>query len=881
MFFVHRHSFLFFLFFLDTVILKSRMLMFESTCAGTELFDPLVNSFPNAIVKMTSLALDTVIGAYRLLLQPIAPFTWFGIGFSTFDIAAGLRLCVVLRQLREMSLRHHLRTKLSRRADGDKKQTDDVEPLSYTKCIAVTLAVVFGGEAIMSPWLGIPPSFVFTPVVLGLYTGLTVLVELLPSVPVLSFKTEFPLSLFDGMTRAFLVCQLIPPMVTTHPQPSIASSPWTLILTSLVTANTGFFLINLFSMLNPTGWSLVTPAELRPYGWTTVDLWCAPLTTGLYALLTHAQPFWAELHGVLVQIFGADLDDAEKLSTLSRGEALDAETARAPSSSSLPTTTHPAMSDSEDAYYNSDDADDFTDFDDDDDEIVFSSAKDKGKEVDLSISFKSLSPEELRAEIDREIEGITSVLGVDRDLVLIFLMHYRWNCDKLIERYFESPSLVLLDVGDSTGNEETTVTEPGISSDPPKKRQRRAVSPTLPDSVCGVCFDEVPDPSEIPPMKCKHAFCRDCWSAYLASCIKSEGQCLIRCMGDKCKNSVSESFVKTFAEGEDYERWRVLVSQSYVSSTASLKYCPAPSCTETVQCLMDPSDFLLTVPTVTCSSGHSFCFGCRLDEGHAPVICKVAEQWLSSKDSGTTEWLTAHTRKCPKCTNNIEKSGGCNRMVCRQCRFQFCWVCLRDWSAHGYNQNVCHSYKEPEPTAEMDKAKAYLERWMFYYDRFNNHEVSAKLDQEVAERLEAKMEKLQKKSILSWIETHFMRHAVDELTKCRRSLKWTYAMAHFLKSGNKKEMFEDIQADLEKAVEELSQLVDEPIEDICAAGASTTSIKDLRLKIMDKTAYVKKRHEVLLTDIGKGMADNYWDWTASLVYLKNGEPAYFIHKLLA
>jgi hypothetical protein len=43
---------------------------------------------------------------------------------------------------------------------------------------------------------------------------------------------------------------------------------------------------------------------MLPYGWTTTDLWCAPLITGLYALLTHAQPFWAEVHSVLSAVLG-------------------------------------------------------------------------------------------------------------------------------------------------------------------------------------------------------------------------------------------------------------------------------------------------------------------------------------------------------------------------------------------------------------------------------------------------------------------------------------------------------------------------------------------------------------------------------------------------
>lgn len=58
----------------------------------------------------------------------------------------------------------------------------------------------------------------------------------------------------------------------------------------------------MLSFLHPTPLSLTTPPELRPYGWTTTDLWCAPLITGLYALLTHAQPFWADLHVLISEL---------------------------------------------------------------------------------------------------------------------------------------------------------------------------------------------------------------------------------------------------------------------------------------------------------------------------------------------------------------------------------------------------------------------------------------------------------------------------------------------------------------------------------------------------------------------------------------------------
>ncbi|KIM87427.1 hypothetical protein PILCRDRAFT_3899 [Piloderma croceum F 1598] len=82
----------------------------------------------------------------------------------------------------------------------------------------------------------------------------------------------------------------------------------------------------MFSSFDPTPLTLTTPPELRPYGWTTTDLWCAPLITGLYALLTHAQPFWADLHVLVVSIFWGHFNDRGSKPTI---EAVDPEVARA------------------------------------------------------------------------------------------------------------------------------------------------------------------------------------------------------------------------------------------------------------------------------------------------------------------------------------------------------------------------------------------------------------------------------------------------------------------------------------------------------------------------------------------------------------------------
>ena len=119
---------------------------------------------------------------------------------------------------------------------------------------------------------------------------------------------------------------------------------------------------------------------------------------------------------------------------------------------------------------------------------------------------------------------------------------------------------------------------------------------------------------------------------------------------------------------------------------------------------------------------------------------------------------------------------------------------------------------------------------------------------ELYAKTEKKMEEMQITSELTWIQVQFMKKAVDVVFKCRMTLKWTYAMAYYLALGNEKELFEDNQrcvsgypdalwyvrrisdlvlSDLERAVEELSELIEAPID--------PETIMTLRQKVTDKT----------------------------------------------
>lgn len=170
------------------------------------------------------------------------------------------------------------------------------------------------------------------------------------------------------------------------------------------------------------------------------------------------------------------------------------------------------------------------------------------------------------------------------------------------------------------------------------------------------------------------------------------------------------------------------------------------------------------------------------------------------------------------------------------------------WSEHGTNWYNCNRFEEKSGTEVRDqqaKSRASLERYLHYYNRYANHDHSAKLDKDLYVKTEKKMTNLQSTSGMSWIEVQYLEAASTALQQCRQTLKWTYAFAFYLQRNNDTYIFEDNQRDLEMAVEQLSELFEKPADQLAAS----------RKEMVDKTAYVGHRRRILLEDTANGLRD--------------------------
>ena len=91
---------------------------------------------------------------------------------------------------------------------------------------------------------------------------------------------------------------------------------------------------------------------------------------------------------------------------------------------------------------------------------------------------------------------------------------------------------------------------------------------------------------------------------------------------------------------------------------------------------------------------------------------KTGESKVDAQDIADALWISANTKRCPKCTAPIEKNEGCNHMTCRKCRHEFCWICMQPWSLHdastgGFFQ--CNRFREQEtddPDSRYDPSSA-------------------------------------------------------------------------------------------------------------------------------------------------------------------------------
>ena len=461
-------------------------------------------------------------------------------------------------------------------------------------------------------------------------------------------------------------------------------------------------------------------------------------------------------------------------------------------------------------------------------------------------SYEVLTIDDIVKKMNQSIEQIRTVISLPSATIRTLLKHFKWDVQKLLEKLFDS-------------NRDRLFTEVGIATKAEKKETKKQKSKRSKEATdCLICYMCVAI-DQMFGLDCGHFYCRECWRQYLTTKIASEGVAVIACPQTECKVIIDDDQISDICKDPVIRaKYQRLATDSFVECCPSLRWCPKPDCFHVFSARS-------TEPyPVTCVCGTIVCFLC-VQPNHQPIGCDLLRAWNTKSagnnpekiDGKTANWIISNTKECPKCRTSIEKNGGCNHMTCRsiKCKYEFCWVCLESWSTHGTSYYNCNLYNENKAKTikdgQSDQRKA-LERFMFYWTRFMNHKQSLKFENELKSTVKTKMAQLQDKLQMAWVEVQFMEQAVQVLCECRQTLMFTYVFAYYNQRTSQLNIFEDNQRDLQKAVEQLSEYLEQDLD--------VEEDKDIRLKVLHSSNYCQNRRKALIEHIIEGNEKDWWKY---------------------
>ena len=407
-------------------------------------------------------------------------------------------------------------------------------------------------------------------------------------------------------------------------------------------------------------------------------------------------------------------------------------------------------------------------------------------------TYRFCSTQEARQLLESSVKEVSDVLNIPVEAAVVILRAHNWDEKKLTDKYFSGSK-----------QQQEILAECGVLHRCSSTNKSGALKST---GCCAICFEEDLNADDMFSMKCGHEFCRECWNGFIDEAMSRGPQCvLMQCPQSKCREVVTNREIHILAP-DTLAKFEEFQLRANIGSNWKMRWCPGPSCDWVA--VGSSADGL--VGEGQCECGTRFCLRCG-EMQHEPATCDMLVLWNEKcqDESETANWILAKTKKCPKCQARIEKNGGCNHMLCHQCRHRFCWLCMNDWSVHGYERS-CNAFelgKAKEEDSARASAERELERYLHCFKRFKNHSQGLEFAEGELEKFE-KTEDEKEKSDFSF-DWNALKDALRQLIECRRVLKYTYVVTYCLKDRPlERELFEDHQGVLERFTEMLSEITE-------------------------------------------------------------------------
>ena len=465
------------------------------------------------------------------------------------------------------------------------------------------------------------------------------------------------------------------------------------------------------------------------------------------------------------------------------------------------------------------------------------------EELAIPVTYETInfiSESDILSEREKMISEATEKLFLERNQAILAMIYYKWNIDNL-DNWYE-------DVDQNKVNA-------GIELSPKKIEEFKQKGIESFGDTCLVCFEEKND--DFYSLSCGHQFCSGCWEEYLTEKLKTPlGALQVKCQQEGCTCIVPEEIYKKFIKDKTLlEKLDKAISKNFINRNEDLKQCPNPHCHLYAKCNMH------SAREIKCKCGTSYCFKCS-KESHRPCTCEMFEKWknLNSNSKNDEKWILANTKECPHCHQKIERSDGCNYMLCDKraggCGHAFCYVCETDWAKHSQNHHHCNKYTDAVKNKEKnaEKIKEQLKRYDFYFSRFIENEKAVDIvDKKLREDIGEKINILVTLKNLPIVETQFIVDALETVKNGKSLLKNTYIFGYYMKDNDKKDYFEHKQGILQYWTEELHRnLLNNKLSEIIKEDNFqnfSLTLKDYKNTLNNIVSSIQKYSKSLIDDI--------------------------------
>lgn len=233
---------------------------------------------------------------------------------------------------------------------------------------------------------------------------------------------------------------------------------------------------------------------------------------------------------------------------------------------------------------------------------------------------------------------------------------------------------------------------------------------------CAVCGDPTMM-VDLPSLaNCTHQpeTCSTCFAAWIASELDKKGWKNIKCPGSECRVILEHHEVQQYATKAVFDQYDTFSMRAALSDDPNFRWCTAPGCTSGQIHMSGEEGNIFTC--VACLYRVCIIHGVAWHEGETCEEYTYRVNGQKEKDQRAQEEASVQaigqlSKKCPgpKCIYNIQKNDGCDHMTCESwpftpitfvaranpilgssCRFEFCWVCLADYSKIRKKGNSAH-----------------------------------------------------------------------------------------------------------------------------------------------------------------------------------------------